>query len=431
MKKNLLQLVVLLFLSVSFSCSNGENAIDFNLKLNKLDPVISSPDVLDEPYGICAQIARKDIDYPYIDEILDIMDEMNITWVRSSMDWSLISTEPGNVDYSYLDQVFSHLKTHPQIHLLPVFNFNGSYQHAQNPTLQIKEYYQDWKEYIDGVASHYKDYCPAWEGLNNWETWVSRGEFEYRDILKYQSEIYNTVKKYNPNAKILMGAMKISDIDLSKLTSLSAQKYYDISNLRNYSDSDGETSFLNATKQLVDIYNQGNFERPLWVTEFGYSTAKGKVSEEEQAYYIPRSFIVGFSQGVSRMFLNTLRSTEGFSQEYQNDNHMGILHKDFTPKPAYHSVRNLIKMLPSGSTRPVLYNFSTIYIASWTHPQKGKIFAIWNAGDTKKINLNYQGTPHCYSYMDIEKEMKIDDYGNFEIGPGIIYIEGVTALALK
>lgn len=429
MKRLLYILLVLASVSVS-SCSDKEGDVELSITMKILDAPIPCSDTLSEPYGVVAHITRTSTDYPYIDDILDMLDDMDITWVRSDLDWSAVSSEPEKMDYTFFDEFFTHLNKHPNIHLLPIIVYYGNYADAQNKTLQIKEYYQNWLSYVDGIVSRYIKYCPVWEGLNEWEYWAENGEIEYIDGVKFQSDIYKTVKKYNPEAQVLSGSMMSVGNALKKITTYDAQSYYDVVNLHAYSSSSLEDNYVKRTNQLADLFKNYDFVKPLWITEFGYSTANGEYSEEEQAYLIPRNFISGFSQGISKMFLYSFRSTEYGGQDYNHEAHFGILHKDLTPKLAYYSLKNLTKMLPSGSTRPQLYNLGTIYVASWVHPQQGKIFAIWTSEGEKKVNLKIEGTPHFYLYSDIDNELVEDDLKNVEIGPGVIYVTGATDLSL-
>jgi len=412
------------------SCGNTENGVEFNVKMTQIENPIESPDILDEPYGICAHITRTGYDYYYIDGILELMDDLNITWVRSDMDWSSVSSEPGNLDYTFFDKMFSHMEKYPNIHLLPIVTYYGNYPNAKNPTLQIKEYYDEWVEYVDGIVSRYSKYCPVWEGFNEWEYWLYNKVFAYDEAVKYQSEIYNIVKKYNQDSSVLLGSMGWGDA-FGELTSNGITPYYNTLNLHIYPSFAPESNLISTTSQVADYYMKHVFSKDLWITEFGYSTALGYRTEEEQAYLIPRTFIFGFARGISKMFLYSMRAREYTGSDTDREANFGIVHKDLSPKPAYYSVRNMTRMLPSGSTRPKVYNINTIYVACWVHPTKGKVYAIWNNGESKNIGLAFQGTPHCYSYMDIENELEIGDYGQFEIGPGIIYITGVTNMALK
>jgi len=410
------------------SCENSESGIQFNLKMEKLDPVVPCTDYLDEPYGVCAHITREYTDYPYIDGILDVMDSLNITWVRSDMDWTSVSSKPGQMNYTFFDKVFAHMSKHPKIHLLPIITpENSIYTNNEYPKIAIKTHHDAWLEYVEGLITRYQDQCPVWEGFNEWDRLLENERVNYQEGVAYQKEIYEIAKKVNPDLKVVEGSVLIDSI-YQRLAFRDYYKYSDFSNSHLYSTAAPEDNSVTLTDRWATFYQKRGNPKEVWITETGYSTARGFRTEEEQAFYIPRVYISGLARGLDKIFLYSLRSREYDGHEDDKESHFGIVHKDLSPKPAYYSMRSLTRMLPSGSSRPKLYKFKTIYLSSWEHPELGRIYAIWNNGETKTVGLEFQGTPHCYSYMDIDKELDIQNYGKFQIGPGIIYITGATAL---
>lgn len=47
-----------------------------------------SAGVLEEPYGICSHVSRRDWDFPYAKQQFALMKRTGIRWVRSDYDWA-------------------------------------------------------------------------------------------------------------------------------------------------------------------------------------------------------------------------------------------------------------------------------------------------------------------------------------------------------
>lgn len=384
-----------------------------------------SSEILQDSYGICAHITRPQIDYPYIDSVLRIADELGCTWVRSDLDWWSISSRPGEVDYSLFDSVFSHIDKHPNIHLLPIIVSRGNYNGEDNK-VQILEYYEEWETYVSSVVERYHDRCPAWEGLNELDyQYIDNNLFDYSDGVEFQKFIYNTVKSYDPDASVLFGSM-VSINSYNTFTGYGSLSYHDISNIHIFSEKQPEFDYSNKLMAMTDILKENGYNKNIWVTETGWSTAPNYLTKEEQAYLIPRAFITGFSLGIDKIFLYNLRSRDDNSDIYESS--FGILNADFSPKPAFYSFKNLIKMLPDGSTRPKMYTDGSIYISSWIHPEKGKIYAIWKYEGNSTISLTIEGNPHFYRYDNLETEIQIPDFMRVPIREEILYITGATSI---
>ncbi len=95
--------------------------------------------------------------------------------------------------------------------------------------------------------------------------------------------------------------------------------------------------------------------KPLWTTEMGYHNHTGYLSDGEQqgvsqrasAIYLPIAFLSGFSQGVLRTFsYELIDEPDACSAGVPSGEcQYGLLNRDFTPKPAFTAVKNLVAIL--------------------------------------------------------------------------------------
>lgn len=141
------------------------------------------------------------------------------------------------------------------------------------------------------------------------------------------------------------------------------------------------------------------------------------VSEAEQARRIPRIHLISFANGVDKVFVYNLRSSE--LDRYDKESHFGILRQDLSPKPAYYSYKTLIEMCPSGSSRPKLTFKDGIYIAEWKRPDGKYVVSLWTPIPSKNIRLDTKQKVKFVDYMG----RNIENKGNIiHISPEVQYL---------
>jgi hypothetical protein len=119
----------------------------------------------------------------------------------------------------------------------------------------------------------------------------------------------------------------------------------DISNLHYYArggpPEDGLTGFVTRARKVAP-------GKPLYITEAGFHTAvkqsgrQAGVSEVAQGPYVLRNLLANAGAGVARTYLYELldeRPEPGLEDQEQ---HFGLLRNDFSAKPAYNQLRQLL-----------------------------------------------------------------------------------------
>ena len=115
-------------------------------------------------------------------------------------------------------------------------------------------------------------------------------------------------------------------------------------------EGDVNNNILNARS----LQSAGSVAKPIVVTESGYHTAVGAdqtiggvqpgISEATGAKYFPRHFAEYWNAGITRTF--TYEFLNEFADEATNaEASFGLVRRDFTPKPAYVALKNLISLL--------------------------------------------------------------------------------------
>ena len=142
-----------------------------------------------------------------------------------------------------------------------------------------------------------------------------------------------------------------------------------------------------------------------------------KVSESLQAIRYPRLFLLSFASGVDKVFSYCLtdRSSE--------DGGYGILHFNLSRKPVFYTLKKLIEMCPSGSTRPTISMKNHQYLASWLKPNGVKVYAIWTDRLGVESTISVYGKPQYYDCFGRRLT-----YKQLKISPSVIYVEGAESV---
>ncbi len=127
-------------------------------------------------------------------------------------------------------------------------------------------------------------------------------------------------------------------------------------------------------------------------------------TEKQQAEYVARYFLFGFSNGIEKIFNYSFRSHGNGA--YQGN--FGLVRKDLSEKPAYKSYQFSRKIL--GEKAKPKYTFdanTTLSRAEWTTPDGKPAIALWTQKDKVKTTLNLKNAP--YEIFKISGE-KIKEY---------------------
>lgn len=152
---------------------------------------------------------------------------------------------------------------------------------------------------------------------------------------------------------------------------------------------------------------------------------------EQQARYIVRSYVMAYQMGCKTMIQFTF--TDRGKREYTEDN-FGIVHQDFTPKPAVGAIAALARAvgqcLPQGDLSPVP-DKARMYLFKDRESGRETVLAWW---------INGEGTVDLPSGMNMKTVSAKDMFGNpipvpvhngkLVLGENPVYVKGLDAHAL-
>lgn len=140
-------------------------------------------------------------------------------------------------------------------------------------------------------------------------------------------------------------------------------------------------------RSLLKQYPGGN-SIPIAASETGYST-KGdyRVSEREQAMWLPRQILINLSQQISPTIIWSLRDMASIQNE-ANEFH-GLVRTDGSKKPAYEAVQTLLANLGNLSFEKRIPVESGDWVLRFTNGQRS-VIAAWTTGLSRTISVEGQ-----------------------------------------
>ncbi|GAA5481453.1 hypothetical protein [Haloferula sargassicola] len=245
------------------------------------------------------------------------------------------------------------------------------------------------------------------------------------------------IRRSDPEMKILTATAHARDADKYSLdlrksfASPELRQLYDVINVHTYAmlpkkegrspwarsfPEDPEIDYLKVVDEAIDWRDHHAPGKEVWVTEFGYDAPTPEalerrtgwfekldwrgVSEEEQARYLVRSYLVFAMRDVARAYLYFYNDDDGASVHGAS----GLTRK-FVPKPAYFAVRHLHRTLGDYRlTRVVRQETDGLHLLEFSagdNPRR-KIWVAWLAtGGDETRNVQLEGLPGRISKIEI------------------------------
>jgi hypothetical protein len=131
--------------------------------------------------------------------------------------------------------------------------------------------------------------------------------------------------------------------------------WLDIGNIHPYTGGQSPTIAHTLSELSRAAVTAGS--KPVWATEAGFTnalhepsstTVQPPVSETAGAVYELRTLLEHFKSGIGRTYLYELIDTEPDAAAADPEQHYGLLRSDFSPKPAFTALRNLLGFVGQG-----------------------------------------------------------------------------------
>ena len=409
--------LIILCLFFCISCVSGQ---EFYM------PIFKSNTILENPYGICTHINREgdrwEFDTKEIE--LKLIKQTGASFLRTEFDWASDHRKKKDKKFELAFPLFDKS--------IKSIDGSGIQTLGILSMCRENEQFDLWKDYVSQLSCRYQQ-VKYWEVVN--EVDIVRKYLvnrvppftvdEYVPILKAG---YTEIKKSNKNAVVLFsGLSSIYNGAIDTILCKNIGCYFDIMNMHWYTTPTGKPEeLLNFLQSLSSKMEKYKIDKPLWMTEVGYSTAYGYVDEYHQDIQLPRTFLICFACGVEKVFWYNGRAFENIIDD--KEDHFGLWHRNYTPKPAFYAYKTLIDMCPDKSTRPQLVRYNDVYMASWIRPDYKRVWALWSSKNNIPVKLIIKG--RCAFFDNHGQKLKTNS-NICVVSPSIIYLVGARDVRIS
>jgi len=157
-------------------------------------------------------------------------------------------------------------------------------------------------------------------------------------------------------------------------------------------------------------------------------------TEDEQARINMRANLMLLQLGITQIFNYEFHAPE--ADDLDQESHFGIVHKDLTPKPAYHAYRTMTTQRPWNATAldtPWKSADGALYFPQWKTPDGKTGGAIWAYRQKGNYKLTFSA-PRLKLVSYLGEEIKADWQGNTCVLPltdAAIYFSGGTLVSTE
>ncbi len=311
------------------------------------------------PFGVTAGLATRY--YQYGDSAAAAlaaskMAEAGIRWDRDDFEWSVLEPKKGQLNWAPFDGMVSH-DLERGVNVLGLLCYGAMWWHTPVNTKDMSSLTDsmlaEWSGYVKAVVGRYKNQ------IHYWEIWSEEdfSMFWYptpnaNDYVRLLKASYEAIMSVAPESHILMGGVVGTDTSfVEQVYAAGGGNYFDILPLDLYPGVAPDVTVPNDTtypSMLVgEIASFHNLfpDKPLWVTEIGWTTGVSYVSESQQAEYLVRAYVQLLAlPEVQKIFWYDFRD-DATGNPYED--HFGLVNRDaaLSPKEDYNAYQVLTKVL--------------------------------------------------------------------------------------
>jgi hypothetical protein len=210
---------------------------------------------------------------------------------------------------------------------------------------------------LDAVAGPLRHATEALEAPNEFDKYVGGRAWASR-LSAYSRDLY-----LKANARPALRSLPIVAPSLANSGAERAlgdqRKWVDVGNVHPYTGGRSPDP-THLRTELADA-SVVSGSKPVWATEAGFHNAlhhrtdgQAPVSERAGAVYLLRTFLEHFRSGIRRTYAYELIDEKPDPRGRDPEQHFGLLRNDYTRKPAFTALRNMLDLVGRSDKRPRL-----------------------------------------------------------------------------
>lgn len=315
--------------------------------------------------------------------------DAGIRWNREEFTWSIVEPSKGGWVWDQHDAAVRVASEHG-ISSFGLLVYSAPWaasapEGADNRNTYPPANLADFEEYVFQVVSRYKS------SIKHWEIWNEpniknfwKPEPDPAAYARLLSAGQSAVKRAAPTALVL--GMDTSCLDLPFIEEVFKNGGADLCDVitthpyRTHVEED----FRRDMTDLRELMAKYGLEKPIWFTEVGWPTSgKKSVTEGVQSQQLVRLYVLSLALGIERICAYDFR--DDCEDPEERECHFGILHKDWTPKPAYNAFSVMAHKLEG-----LHYDHSLGNPPVEVHCFKGEdeeVWVAWNPDERSEVGI--------------------------------------------
>jgi hypothetical protein len=310
-----------------------------------------------------------------------------VKWSREEMQWARIEPQQGKFNWAFYDKMVAAAKRNG-ISVYGILSYWTGWTKPYTP-----EGLADYSRYAAAVVEHYKGDIKHWEIWNEPNIFFWQGPREmYADLLK---QSYAAIKQADPDAFVL--GCSTAGIDhgfIKKTMELGAP--FDILTIHPYRGQLDDKAFIGDLQKVADLVKKPDgARREVWITEMGWATHVPHNSmrmdfqvttQRRQAELIARAYIDAVASGVAPNISWYDFRNDG-TDPFNFEHNMGIVTRDFRPKPAYRAYATMTRLLKGSRAGKALEIDPGVIAYEFNPPGSKRVVALWSISGDKTVAL--------------------------------------------
>jgi len=328
-----------------------------------------------------------------------------VKWTREEFHWNWIEPQRGQFDFAFFDDLVETATAHG----ISVYGLLCYYTEWNRPPV-TDEFIENYCRYVRTLVRRYKHRIRFWEIWNEPNVFFWPGPKErYAVLLK---RAYEAIKEEDPTACVLGCSTAGIDTNFIRMV-LDAKAPFDALTIHPYRGDLDPAGFIRELREVRELVGG----RDVWITEMGWSSEIGGLSERDQAAYVARTYVAALASGAVRN-VAWYNFREDGTDPFYNEHHFGLVRHDLTPKMGYRALATVGELLAHATraTEQTLgdgllaYAFEAADASDTAAPRH--VVALWSPNDARIVRLkvappeaairNLVGEPaHCVRANDV------------------------------
>ncbi len=310
--------------------------------------------------------------------------DAGVKWSREGFSWGRIEPQRGHFDWTYYDSLVNTAKRYG----ISLYGLVHGWAPWTKP--YSGEGIDDYLAFLKELVRHYH------ADIHHWEIWNEPNIFFWQGPKEMYAELlrrsYAAVKEVDPGAQVL--GMSTSGIDYNFIArTMALDAPFDILTIHPYRKVLNDGALIKELKIVADLVKG----RPVWITEFGWSTFTphntltqdfAPFTERQQAELLARAYLCTLVAGIQ-----TNTSWYDFRDDGDDplyfENEMGILHRDFSPKPAYWAYATMTRVLEGSHVVGKVDVGAGVFAYRFEGP--GTVIALWSPEGERTVMVPVAG----------------------------------------